>query len=44
MALVHHRWYGRLFVEKSHGEIRRSLLMLFFMFAAVMLVCALIIL
>ncbi len=31
-------WYGRLFVEKSHGEIRRSLLMLFFMFAAVIAV------
>lgn len=29
------KWYGRLFVQKSPGEIRRSLLMLFFMFAAV---------
>ena len=28
-------WYGKLFVEKSPGEIKRSLLMLFFMFAAV---------
>ena len=28
-------WYGKLFVEKSKGEIKRSLLMLFFMFAAV---------
>ena len=28
-------WYGRLFVEKEPGEIRQSLLMLFFMFAAV---------
>ncbi len=31
-------WYGRLFVQKSAGEIRRSLLMLFFMFAAVIAV------
>ncbi len=31
-------WYGRLFVQKSQGEIRRSLLMLFFMFAAVIAV------
>ena len=31
-------WYGGLFVEKSHGEIKRSLLMLFFMFAAVIAV------
>lgn len=28
-------WYGKLFVQKSQGEIKRSLLMLFFMFAAV---------
>ena len=28
-------WYGNLFVQKSPGEIKRSLLMLFFMFAAV---------
>ena len=28
-------WYGRLFVEKEPGEIKKSLLMLFFMFAAV---------
>ncbi len=28
-------WYSSLFVEKSHGEIKRSLLMLFGMFAAV---------
>ncbi len=26
-------WYGRLFVQKSPGEIRKSLLMLFLMFA-----------
>ncbi|MBR3276362.1 MAG: TSUP family transporter [Eubacterium sp.] len=31
-------WYGRLFVQKSPGEIKRSLLMLFFMFAAVIAV------
>ena len=31
-------WYGNLFVQKSPGEIRRSLLMLFFMFAAVIAV------
>ena len=28
-------WYGRLLVQKSPGEVKRSLLMLFFMFAAV---------
>ena len=27
-------WYGKLFVEKSPGEVKRSLLMLFFLFAA----------
>ena len=31
-------WYNRLFVQKSPGEIKRSLLMLFFMFAAVITV------
>lgn len=31
-------WYAKLFVEKSPGEIKRSLLMLFFMFAAVIAV------
>ena len=31
-------WYGKLFVQKSTGEIKRSLLMLFFMFAAVIAV------
>ncbi len=31
-------WYGTLFVQKSPGEIKRSLLMLFFMFAAVIFV------
>ena len=31
-------WYSRLFVQKSPGEIKRSLLMLFFMFAAVITV------
>ncbi len=28
-------WYSTLFVQKSPGEVKRSLLMLFFMFAAV---------
>ena len=32
-------WYPRMFVEKKPGEIKRSLLMLFFMFAAVIAVC-----
>ncbi|MCR4611815.1 MAG: TSUP family transporter [Lachnospiraceae bacterium] len=31
-------WYGKLFVEKSKGETKRSLLLLFFMFAAVIAV------
>lgn len=31
-------WYAKLFVEKSPGEIKKSLLMLFFMFAAVIAV------
>ena len=31
-------WYGRLFVQKAPGEIKKSLLMLFFMFAAVIAV------
>lgn len=31
-------WYDKLFVQKSPGEIKRSLLMLFFMFAAVIAV------
>ncbi len=31
-------WYGRFFVQKSPGEAKRSLLMLFFMFAAVIAV------
>ena len=36
--LEHEKWYGRFFVQKSPGEIKRSLLMLFFMFAAVIAV------
>ena len=32
------RWYGELFVQKSPGEVKRSLLMLFLMFAAVIAV------
>ena len=31
-------WYEKLFVQKSPGEVKRSLLMLFFMFAAVIAV------
>lgn len=31
-------WYGRLFVEKEPGEIRKSLLMLFLMFAVLIAV------
>ena len=31
-------WFGRLFVQKSPGEIKRSLLMLMFMFAALIAV------
>ncbi len=39
LALLEGRsWYGRLFVQKSPGEIKRSLLMLFFMFTAVITV------
>ncbi len=36
--LENEKWYGRFFVQKSPGEIKRSLLMLFFMFAAVIAV------
>lgn len=32
-------WYPKLFVEKTKGEIRRSLLMLFFMVAFLIMVC-----
>lgn len=38
MLVENEEWYGRFFVEKSPGEIKRSLLMLFFMFAAVIAV------
>ena len=31
-------WYERLFVQKSKGEIKRSMLMLFFMYAALIAV------
>ena len=31
-------WYEKLFVQKSKGEVKRSLLMLFFMFAVLILV------
>ena len=33
-ALENAAWYGRLFVQKTPGEIKRSLLLLFLMFAA----------
>ncbi|MBQ8954444.1 MAG: TSUP family transporter [Clostridia bacterium] len=33
--LENEAWYGKLFVQKSKGEVKRSLLMLFFMFAVV---------
>ena len=36
--LENEKWYGRLFVQKSPGEIKRSLLKLFFMFAVVIAV------
>ncbi len=38
-AVEHKKWYPRLFVEKKPGEIRKSMLMLFFMFAAMITVC-----
>ena len=38
MLVENEEWYGRFFVEKSPGEIKRSLLMLFSMFAAVIAV------
>ena len=39
LALVEKEpWYGKIFVEKSPGEIKMSLLKLFFMFAAVIAV------
>jgi len=33
--LEQEKWYGKLFVQKSSGEAKRSLLILFFMFAMV---------
>ena len=39
LALLENKsWYARLFVQKSPGEVKRSLIMLFFMFAAVIAV------
>ena len=38
MLVENEKWYERFFVQKSPGEIKRSLLMLFFMFAAVIAV------
>lgn len=37
-ALESRSWFAGLFVQKSPGEVRRSLLMLFFMFAAIVAV------
>ena len=39
MAVEKYPWYDELFVQKSQGEIKCSLLYLFFMFAAVTAVC-----
>ena len=39
MAAEHEVWYPRLFVEKKPGEIKKSMLMLFLMFAALIAVC-----
>ncbi len=38
-AAEHKAWYPRLFVEKKPGEIKKSMLMLFLMFAALIAVC-----
>ena len=38
-ALESASWFAKLFVQKSKGEIKRSLLLLMFMFAAVISVC-----
>ena len=38
-AVENRPWYPSLFVEKEPGEIKKSLLLLFFMFAAVVAVC-----
>ena len=38
LLVENENWYGRFFVQKSQGEIKRSLLMLFIMFAAVITV------
>ena len=37
-ALEKKPWFGKLFVQKSQGEIRKSMLLLFIMFTAVILV------
>ena len=37
-ALENEPWFGKLFVQKSQGEIRKSMLLLFIMFTAVILV------
>ena len=39
MAFEREAWYPRLFVEKKPGEIKRSMLMLFLMFAALIAIC-----
>ena len=38
-AAEHEAWYPRLLVEKKPGEIKKSMLMLFLMFAALIAVC-----
>lgn len=38
-ALESAPWFAKLFVQKSKGEIKRSCVMLLFMFAAVITVC-----
>ncbi len=38
-AVEHEDWYPRLFVEKKPGEIKKSMLMLFLMFAVLIAVC-----
>ena len=39
MAVERNAWYPRLFVEKKPGEVKKSMLMLFLMFAALIAVC-----
>lgn len=34
-----YKWYGKLFVQKKPGEVKKSLLMLFFMYAVLISIC-----